>query len=259
MTQLNGAPAELDELKALALMNYGHFTSMRIERGGIRGLTLHLARLARDSRTVFDAELDLGEVRTLVREAVQHIEPPVIARVTVFDPDLELGHPGDSANPSVLVTKRQASKAILPPLTLSTVVYEREFPYVKHIGLFGTLKHRRDAQRRGFDDVLFTDHSGVISEGATWNIGFIRGDQVVWPNGEQLAGVTMDLLRATIAQNVIETITSADIHRMDGAFVTNAAIGVRPISGIGDTRWDSEHPTIEVLRKTYAEIDPEGL
>ncbi|MFD5177862.1 hypothetical protein ACFWM1_18780 [Nocardia sp. NPDC058379] len=63
--ELNGRPVALEELLALGLVGYGHFTSMRIERGrGVRGLALHLARLARDCREVFAAELDTDLVGT---------------------------------------------------------------------------------------------------------------------------------------------------------------------------------------------------
>ena len=50
MAELNGAPITPEELQTLALINYGHFTSMRIEGGRVRGLSHHLERLARDCR-----------------------------------------------------------------------------------------------------------------------------------------------------------------------------------------------------------------
>src|SRR4051794_30508228 len=69
MAELNGVPVEADELKALALTNYGHFTSMRVDDGRVRGLALHMNRLVRDCRTVFDTELDPDHVLFLVRQA----------------------------------------------------------------------------------------------------------------------------------------------------------------------------------------------
>ena len=50
---MNGVPADLDQIKALALINYGHFTSMRVDDQRVRGLSLHLERLMRDCRRVF--------------------------------------------------------------------------------------------------------------------------------------------------------------------------------------------------------------
>ena len=34
---LNGVPATLDQMKALALTNYGHFTSMQVRDGAVAG------------------------------------------------------------------------------------------------------------------------------------------------------------------------------------------------------------------------------
>jgi branched-subunit amino acid aminotransferase/4-amino-4-deoxychorismate lyase len=63
MAELNGRPVERAQLQALALTNYGHFTTMRVEDGGVRGLSLHLDRLRTDCRALFDAEIDADRVR----------------------------------------------------------------------------------------------------------------------------------------------------------------------------------------------------
>ncbi|MCI0385911.1 aminotransferase class IV [Streptomyces sp. CNQ085] len=178
----------------MALTNYGHFTSMRVEQGRVRGVSLHLDRLVRDCRTVFDTGLDPGRVLGFVRGAVPRTGACVV-RVTVFDPALELGRIGTDAHPHVLVTTRAVGGLPLPPPRIRSAVYTRDMPGVKSVGLFGALWHRRAAQRAGFDDALFVDGRSMISEGGTWNIGFVRGGQVVWPEAECLAGTTMRLLQ----------------------------------------------------------------
>src|SRR5437588_8259554 len=105
MAELDGAPVSADELQALALTNYGHFTTLRVEDGRVRGLLLHLDRLVRDCRALFDAELDPDRIRALARRAAPASGAAII-RVTVFDPDLDLGHIGGEARPRVLVTTR---------------------------------------------------------------------------------------------------------------------------------------------------------
>lgn len=88
LAQLNGAPVGVDQLAALALAPYGHFTTMLVDGGRVRGLALHLDRLVRDCRALFDADLDPAHVCDLVRRAV-----PATGRcatwVTVFDPALQ--------------------------------------------------------------------------------------------------------------------------------------------------------------------------
>ncbi|WP_075764723.1 aminotransferase class IV family protein [Actinoalloteichus fjordicus] len=260
MTELNGAPADLDQVKALALSNYGHFTSMRVEDNRVRGLSLHLDRLRRDCRVVFDAELDPDRVRTLVRKAVADWTEAVVVRVTVFDPSLELGHPGAAAEPQVLVTTRPAVAQPLPPIRVQAVQYQRELPAVKHVGLFGLVHQRRAAQRAGYDDVVFTNRKAQLCEGATWNIGFFDGENIVWPDADALPGVTMALLNEVHNGDVdTASIDLAQLCEMKVAFATNAAIGVRQISAVDDTEWPDTHPILDVLRKEYTDIAAEPL
>ncbi|MFE9958913.1 hypothetical protein [Micromonospora sp. NPDC005299] len=62
MMELDGRSVAADELARLPLYNYGHFTTMRVDAGRVRGLSLHQRRLVNDCRTVFDAELDPATV-----------------------------------------------------------------------------------------------------------------------------------------------------------------------------------------------------
>lgn len=60
MIELDGRPVDPARLAALALYNYGHFTSMRVDEGRVRGLSLHLQRLVRDCSALYDADLTLS-------------------------------------------------------------------------------------------------------------------------------------------------------------------------------------------------------
>lgn len=255
VAELDGVAVNPDQLKALALINYGHFTSFRVEENLlVRGLSLHLARLVSDCRRLFDAELDTDRVRELVRRAVTG---QAVVRVTVFDPDLDLGHPGADAQPRVLVTTRAAAGSVAAPLRLHSTCHVRELSEVKHVGLFATIRHRRLAQRAGFDDVLFVGPDGVISEAATSNVGFVVDGRVVWPDAEWLPGVTMRLL--TEGNPELRRMTLAQLPEVDAVFATNAATGVRPVSTIDDVSWPIEHPELTALTRRYAEIQLEAL
>ncbi|MFJ1709832.1 aminotransferase class IV [Kitasatospora sp. NPDC088346] len=215
MAELNGNPISLEELQALALTNYGHFTSMQIEDGRVRGLDLHLKRLARDCRTVFDVELDTKRVLELARR-VAPVSGAAVVRVSIFDPALDMGHIGGDAQPQVLVTTRPAGDLPLPPLRVASVEFTRDLPAVKSVGLFASLHHRRQAQRAGFDDALFVDRQGLVSEGGTWNVGFIRDDRVIWPAADYLVGTTMELVKQ-VHEHVVLPITLPEMPTFDAA------------------------------------------
>ncbi|MEU0885549.1 aminotransferase class IV family protein [Lentzea sp. NPDC005914] len=259
---LNGTPATIDQMKVLALTNYGHFTSMLVESGAVRGLSLHMARLARDCRLLFDHDLDTDQVRGYVRKALgEYAGGRVVVRVSVFDPALDLGTIGRDARPYVLVTHREAASGTPAPWRLQAAAYQRDMPAVKHVGLFGSMQRRRAAQREGYDDVLFLNPDGTISEVATSNIGFVREGRIVWPRSAYLAGITMTLLHQELDEQIeTEALTLSDLPRMDAAFATNAATGVRAVSSIDATEWPSEaHPVLKELRELYADIPAEPV
>lgn len=261
MATLDGTPVEPAQMQALALVNYGHFTSMRVEGGGVRGLSLHLDRLVRDCRRLFDVELDPDCVRSIVRAAIVHIDEPVVARVTVFDPGLAMGQPGASARPKVLVTTRAVPAPVSAGLRLSSAVFARDMPEVKHVGLLGSLYQRRAAQRAGADDVLFISKNGHVSEVATSNIGFVDGERIIWPDAPVLPGVTMELINQA-HEGVIanEPVTLLRLAALDAAFVTNAAAGIRAVRTADGVCWSEEEPAVlRLLRKQYADVPFDSL
>ncbi|MEU7028487.1 aminotransferase class IV [Streptomyces sp. NPDC046275] len=266
MATVDGVPASTAQLAALALTNYGHFTTLRVEEGGgVRGLGPHLDRLVRDCAAVFGAALDPGRVVAYVREAVAGLPRPLNVRVTVFDPALDIGRPAEPAgDPHVLVTVRPAGGLFPPPLRVSARPYRRDVPSVKHVALFGQLTLRRAARSAGFDDVLFTgpgpDGEPLVSEGCTWNVGFVTADGgVVWPEAAVLPGVTMRLLKEARPGALVRPVSVAELPAMRAAFATNAAIGVRAVRAVDGLRFPADDPVLAELRAAYAALPAEPL
>lgn len=258
MATLDERAATADDLLPLALTAYGHFTSMRVDEGRrIRGLSLHMERLVRDSRIVFGTVVDTGRVRDLVARALDGRETPCVVRVTHFDPGIDIGHPEDATHPQIMVNVRPAGALSPPPLTARSVRYERDLPQVKHCGLTGALHARRTARLQGFDDALFLGPDDQVSEGGTWNVGFIdENGTVIWPTGPVLPGVTTALLQQRTPFKVVP-VTLAEAKAMPVAFATNTSIGVRAISAIDDTLMAVEHPVLTMLRETYLSVPGE--
>jgi branched-subunit amino acid aminotransferase/4-amino-4-deoxychorismate lyase len=135
--------------------------------------------------------------------------------------------------------------------------YTRDLPAVKHIALFGALYERRAAQLAGFDDVAFSVDDGFISEGATWNIGFYDGTNIIWPDADILPGVTMTLLRQVHDDTVVRPVKTTEVRDMRAAFATNTTVGVRAISQIDDVEFPVDHDVFDILRAEFSEIPPE--
>lgn len=248
-----------DAFQALALTNYGHFTTMRVQNGRVRGLTLHLDRLTRDCAALFGVQLDPDFVRARVASATAGAGP-ITARVTVSDPAFSLAHPAGPAAPQVLVTTRPAVPDRQPPLRVRSTHYVRDLPAIKHTGLLGPLYERRQAQLAGYDDAVFVSADGLLSEGVTWNLGFIEKDALIWPAADVLPGVTTTLLNTAHRAPIrTEPVALTRLPAMSAAFATNAAGGIRPIAAIDGVNWPAEHPALTKLRADYAAIEPEQL
>lgn len=260
MAELNGSPATADDLERLALTNYGHFTSMRVEGGGVRGLSLHMARLVRDCDAVFGVPIDTERVLDYVRHAAAQRTGTFTIRVTVFDPNLTIANIGDRAEPQVLVTTRPGAPLSPPPFAAKTFTFSRDSAVIKHIGLFGQLKLRRTAHLSGFDDAIFVEADGRISEGTTWNLGFVdRDGMVVWPDAPVLPGVTMQLLQHAHGDSTTVPLTLPELGDMRAAFATNVSVGVRAIKAIDGVQFRIDDPALDLLRKIYAELPGEQL
>jgi branched-subunit amino acid aminotransferase/4-amino-4-deoxychorismate lyase len=261
--QLDGSAVGADELATLALYNYGHFTSMLVHNMKVRGLGLHMQRLVDDSNILHGMPVDPHRVRDLVRRALVDGPATAVARVTVFAPDLDMARPDHEMEPRVLVTTRPPAPDNDSPMRVKSVLFHRDLPAVKHVGLFGQISQRRAARQLGFDDALFVEADSRFVEGATWNIGFLRDGAVVWPEARYLAGVTMRLLQSRLdaygVSQQTEPVVLSDLDGVDGAFATNAAIGVRPICAIDDHRLKVDSRDLDQIREAYLSIPAESL
>jgi branched-subunit amino acid aminotransferase/4-amino-4-deoxychorismate lyase len=251
---LNGAPVELADLAALALTNYGHFTTMQVESGRVRGLDLHLSRLERATDELFGTRLDTDSVRRFMRSAVRDT-PTCALRVTVFSRAFRRDGPSEPVAADVLMTISAPRAPDPRPARLKTYRHERALPHVKHVGTFALFHHRRLAQQAGYDDALFVDGSGAVSEASIWNVGFFDGERVVWPNAPALHGVSMQLLELGLREQSFPTIARRigidDLSRYRAAFLTHSSTPVRPIASIDEIEFAGDDEIWRCLREAY--------
>lgn len=234
---VDGAPATADDLAHQALVNYGAFTSFRVEDGGVRGLDLHLARLRASAIELFGETVGEDRLRELMRAAVAD-RTACFLRVSLFSPEIWTRDPTWRGGPRVMVGVFDPPPPLAASLRLQLQAYERDTPHLKHVATMGLLLARRRAREAGFDDALFVDRQGRVSEGSLWNIGFLAGDAVVWPTAPMLAGVTQAVLEQGLAAGGFgsrtEPVTPADLDRFDAAFICNSATPACAVTMIGD-------------------------
>jgi branched-subunit amino acid aminotransferase/4-amino-4-deoxychorismate lyase len=243
--EIDGQEPSLGALRSLALDHYGHFTAMQVRGGGVRGLDVHLRRLAAQSRELFGEELDTEHVRALVRQALRGAED-ASARVIVF-------RPADAAAASIMLVIRPPREMSPAPQALLSVDHQRPLAHVKHIGGFGQAHYRRVAARAGYDDALLTGPGGVVSEAGVCNVAFVSAGELVWPDAPSLHGATMQLLEPRLAAAGIVSrhgpVRLLDVPSFEAGFATNAR-GIAPIGRVDDV----ELPVDEVLFQRLLDV-----
>jgi len=261
-TELNGAPASVEDLRSVATVNYGHFTSMQVRGGAVRGLALHLQRLQSATLALFGSALDLDATRAWMRQAAAGCSD-LSLRVNVFSRRLDRDRPLHPAPPDVLITTAPARTIAAAPLRIGSVRYEREMPQIKHVGTFGLFLHKRQAQARGYDDALFVGADGAVAEGTIWNVGFHDGARVVWPEAPMLDGVAMQLLKAGLRACGVESVTRPialeEIGAFRSAFFTNSSCTAVPLACIDDVGFGIDEDLLRLLDAAMATQPAEPL
>ena len=253
---VNGRPASADDLRALALANYGHFTSMQVRDAAVQGRALHVQRLEEATLALFGVTLDgddaLEQAARAMRDAGLR---DVSVRITVFSTQFDYRDPARNVTPDVLVTLSPASSPDKPALRVKSYPFVRPLPQFKHVGTFPLFHYRRQALADGYDDALFVDPAGQVVEGSIWNLGLWDGQSVVWPEGPALRGTAERLLqigldRAGIPQRAAP-VGLSDLGACQAGFACNAS-GLQPIAAVDAVAWGAD---IALMARLKAALD----
>jgi len=260
---LNGRPAasDPDGLRALAQVNYGHFTSLQVRGGRAPGLGLHLARLRQGNAELFDAPLDEIRLRAWMAQAAAAQGGDCSLRVTVFARGFDHRQPLRALQPDVLVAATTPVPPARTPIRVRSAAFVRPFPHLKHVATFPLFQHRRLALQAGYDDALFVDGAGGsarVVEGTVWNTGFWDGQGVIWPQGPALRGTAERLLQAGLEAGGVtqqmQPVTLAELPGFAAAFAVNAN-GLQRVAAIDAVAF-GEVPELDALLATAAAHAP---
>ncbi|MFE2205052.1 aminotransferase class IV [Streptomyces rubiginosohelvolus] len=245
--EVDGAPATVDSLRWLALLNYGHSTAMQVRGGAVRGLDLHLQRLDSATRELFDVPLSSAMVRARIGSVLRDCGGNATVRVYAYAAEASPGV-------SMLVMAEPPREPDVQPRALRSVAYQRPAAHLKHIGTFGKLYHERRAASLGYDSILLTSPEGLVSECATTNIGFFDGKCVVWPEGPALRGITMSLLERHFEAHGFASrlapVHLKDVAGFQGAFTANSR-GVTPVGRVDDVKVPIDSSLMSRLYEVY--------
>ena len=258
---VDGEPATAAALIRFARSSYGHFTTMQVRAGAVRGLGLHLARLDEATRQLFDTSLDLALLREHMRAALTG-SPDAAIRISIGARNYSAQAMPSPAQIETLVLVDLPASGRTTPTRLATFEHVRHLPQLKHRGNFDLFELRRRALTQGFDDALLLTPEGHIAEGATFNVGFFQGESLIWPLAPQLEGTSLRLLQQAQedlgGQNLMRRIDLSQIEQVEGGFCCHSG-AIWPIAAIDHQALPLNATGLTRLRRLWTEIPGEAV
>lgn len=240
--------------RAVGTGGYGAFTSFRFQQGGVRGLDLHLRRLSQWAVRLFGDTPGEGALGQAIADAVSgKVEAWV--RVAVSSRAISPRLPDGIVVPQITVTVSAPPPCLPDGQCLLPLAHERWLPDIKTLDTMPLVHARRQARLAGFDDAVFTDREGRLTEGTLWNLGFISDETVVWPQGRMLDGTARRLISAGLEQSgtaqEYRAVTLEDLAHFDAAFLCNSATPCAAISSIGTQGFNTGSAMMDRIRQAW--------
>lgn len=257
--EINGAAPSIADLHRVAVVNYGHFTSMQVRGNRVRGLDLHLRRLDAASKELFMTTPGVDRIRSLLRQALDQVPGDVSARIAIFARSGDLAVPTPDVDLAVMVSLNDpVSDTPQAPWSVRSIPYLRESVHLKHTATMGLTRARRVAKSQGFDDAVFTGPGGLILEGSIWNLGLWDGETVTWPQAPKLPGITEQLLTMGLHRIGVRTrtrpVVAQDLADYQAAFASYSWCPAQPLARVDDVSFANPPEAFTLLGKAWDSV-----
>ena len=224
------------------LMGEGPQTTMLSLEGKIVFLGEHCERL-REAFEYFDPEGDWGLLEGHLMEGLRsHLPATGRQRVRAFifrDSALNWHYGLD------IVPEDEIHENLLKVCWARSLRGVPLFPPTIKLGFYCEVEgEKREAARKGFDDVIFLNHRHQVMEGSRSNVFFRLGDVFVTPLKQRgmLAGITrnkvMDILREAGIPLEERLIGAREAEKASEIWLTASISGIRRVSQFNDHQLD---------------------
>lgn len=122
---------------------------------------------------------------------------------------------------------------------------------IKSINYLENIIEREKAIKEGFNEVIFLNEEGFLTEGSISNLFIIKDKKIYTPH--EASGLLKGTVRSFLIKNYEikeENISLEDILSSDEVFITNSLIGIMKVSKFEDKIY-KEDKIIECIRKQY--------
>lgn len=130
--------------------------------------------------------------------------------------------------------------------------------YIKSINYIENLIENQKAKEIGYNEVIFLNEKGLVTEGSTSNIFMVKDSVIYTPKVE--CGLLNGILRMFIIGKftVIEKeITLEELLECDEVFITNSLVGIMKVTSINEKSYNKDNITKKIIKeyKDYLETN----
>ena len=237
----------------------GCFETMAASQGQVLFFDRHWKRfqhgIDRLGLRLPDRETIEGGLHELITENAFETEARLRVRLTAFSVD-DAGHTCTTLVASVMDTPVSSIEATLLDWQRNE---HNAITGIKSTSYAENTLAYREALSNGFDEALLLDSKGNLSEGSRSNVFLVRNGKILTPSLESgcLPGITRGLVLELIDKWNIPLhegkVASHEIFMAEEVFLTNATLGICPVSRLDD-RELRLGPVTETLRKAYQHL-----
>lgn len=177
-----------------------------------------------------------------------------------------------------LTIKNKVLKILVTPLNI--IITERDIPYaredfdkgmnltlskvlrnstsrltsIKSTCYIENILEKQKAKEKGFDDVVFMNEKGYLSETSCSNIFLVKNNRILTPKSDN--GLLRGIIRKWIMKNFAveeSNLTYDDLISADEVFITNSLMGIMKVNKVENFTYRREEITLDILNK-YNEV-----
>ena len=244
---VEATPALLESLTPGVLNAKGVFETMRATGGKVPLLAAHLKRMSRGLKvlhlppTTYHLKIyqNISQLLKLNRLKTARVRLMIWREGKIL-------HRAIVAQPLEKLTAAQYRKGFSASLTNGH--YRNTSEPIKSLDYGIFREGLRKARGAGFDEALFVNHKGELVEGSRTNIFLVKDNRIFTPPIKSgcLPGImrqqVISAARRLKLRCAIRTLRTQDLFEADEAFVTNALLGIMPLTGLDKHRIGSGKP-----------------
>ena len=259
---LDGKPIRKDFPLRSLFYGEGLFETFRWKGQSPVFLAKHIERMKNGAEVLGIPFPGVGDVKRAIEKAVSDSQiPDAYVKICLLSQGGSVFYESPSGASILVIVKEYQSPNELIKAHISSFKRSSTSPIlrVKSLNYLENILARREARGLGFDESIFLNERGEVTEGSATNIFWLKDRTLFTPSLE--CGLLSGVIRGVVIDIAIEIGIKIEEGHFDldnlassqGAFFTNSLASAVPISRIGEFELPSDSQDFRIIRSVLLE------